>query len=71
MTMLSRVADRLYWKARYLERAQDTARVTEAYSHLIMDIPEGTEPGWDILVHILDAEPVFTARARAFSRRWP
>ena len=59
MTMLSRVAERLYWMARYLERAEDTARLTQAYSHLIMDIPAGSEPGWDILVRILDGEPVF------------
>ena len=45
MRLLSRVADRLYWMARYMERAEDTARLTQAYAHLIMDIPEGTEPG--------------------------
>ena len=59
MTMLSRVAERLYWMARYLERAEDTARLTQAYSHLIMDIPAGSEPGWEILVRILDAQPIF------------
>ena len=59
MIMLSRVAERLYWMARYLERAEDTARLTQAYSHLIMDIPAGSEPGWDILIRILDAEPIF------------
>ena len=59
MTMLSRVADRLYWMARYLERAEDTARLVQAYTHLVMDIPAGTELGWDILVRILDADPVF------------
>ncbi|RLA06971.1 MAG: alpha-E domain-containing protein, partial [Gammaproteobacteria bacterium] len=32
--MLSRVAERLYWMARYLERAEDTARLTSAYAHL-------------------------------------
>lgn len=69
MRMLSRVADRLYWMARYLERAEDTARLTQAYTHLIMDIPEGAEPGWDILVQILDAQPTFGARARAYNEQ--
>jgi uncharacterized alpha-E superfamily protein len=67
--MLSRVADRLYWMARYLERAEDTARLTQAYTHLIMDIPEGAEPGWEILVQILDAQPTFGARARAYNEQ--
>ena len=69
MLMLSRVAERLYWMARYLERAEDTARLTQAYTHLIMDIPDGAEPGWDILVRMLDAEPTFGERYRAFNEQ--
>jgi len=64
MTMLSSVAERLYWMSRYLERAEDTARLVSAYNHLIMDIPRGAEPGWDIMVRILDAEPIFDDRFR-------
>ena len=67
MTMLSRVAERLYWMARYLERAEATARLTQAYTHLIMDIPKGSEPGWDILVRILDAEPIYGNHYRVFN----
>ncbi len=69
MTMLSRVAERLYWMARYLERAEDTARLTQAYTHLIMDMPSGTTPGWDILVHILDAGPTFSENRRVFNEQ--
>ena len=69
MRLLSRVADRLYWMARYLERAEDTARLTQAYTHLIMDIPEGTDLGWDILVKILDGEPVFESNYRAYNEQ--
>ena len=65
MTMLSRVADRLYWTARYIERVEDTVRLISAYHHLIMDIPKGSEPGWDVLIRILDAEPLFYERYRA------
>ena len=69
MRLLSRVADRLYWMARYMERAEDTARVTQAYTHLVMDIPEGTELGWDVLVHILDGQPAFENQYRAYNEQ--
>ncbi|MFT7286623.1 MAG: putative alpha-E superfamily protein [Halieaceae bacterium] len=59
MTMLSRVAQRVYWMARYIERAEDTARLVASYNHLVMDIPRGSQPGWDILMRILEADTVF------------
>lgn len=69
MRLLSRVAERLYWMTRYLERVEDTARVTQCYTHLIMDIPMGTELGWDQLVKILDAEPIFESRYRVYNEQ--
>mgnify|MGYP001598197098 CR=1 FL=1 len=69
MRLLSRVAERLYWMARYMERAEDTARLTKTYTHLVMDIPRGSEPGWDILVQILDGEPAFEKRYRAYNEQ--
>lgn len=69
MTMLSRVADRLYWMARYLERAEDTARLVGSYHMLVMDIPKGSELGWDVLLRILDAEPQFYSRYRVPSEQ--
>ena len=54
MKLLSRVAERLYWLARYLERTENTARLIKSYNNLIMDIPIGSEPSWMILVDILD-----------------
>jgi uncharacterized alpha-E superfamily protein len=67
--MLSRVAERLYWMARYLERAEDTARLISAYSHLILDIPRGLEPGWNVLIDTLDAGPEFGNRYRNATER--
>lgn len=64
MSMLSRVADRVYWMARYIERAEDTARLVAAYNHLIMDIPRGSQPDWDVLIRILDADEIFDERFR-------
>ncbi|MEP5566447.1 MAG: alpha-E domain-containing protein [Halioglobus sp.] len=69
MRVLSRVAERLYWMARYMERSEDMARLTQAYSHLVMDIPEGTDLGWDVLVRVLDGQPVFERNYRAYSEQ--
>ena len=35
--MLSRVAERVYWMARYLERAENTARMVSVYAKLMLD----------------------------------
>ena len=67
--MLSRVAERLYWTARYLERAEDTARLVSAYTHLILDIPIGVAPEWEVLIQIIDAEPAFAQRYKNRNER--
>lgn len=59
MSMLSRVAQRVYWMARYIERAEDTARLVAAYNHLVLDVPRGSQPGWEVLLRILNADAVF------------
>lgn len=69
MSMLSSVAERLYWMARYLERTEDTARLIKTYNHLIMDIPKGAEPPWDIMIDILDAQSMFRARFKVGSEQ--
>lgn len=67
--MLSRVAERLYWMGRYLERTEDTARLIRAYTHLILDIPRGTEPGWHVLLATLDVDTEFEQHFRRISER--
>lgn len=67
--MLSRVAERLYWTARYLERVEDTARLISAYSHLIFDIPIGVAPEWEVLIQIVDAEESFQRRYQRRTER--
>lgn len=67
MILLSRVAERLYWLARYLERAQATARLTKSFTHLIMDLPIGQSPAWDVLIQTFDAEEAFGQRYNANS----
>jgi uncharacterized alpha-E superfamily protein len=39
MALLSRVADRIYWAARYLERAEDTSRLVRSFQDLFADMP--------------------------------
>ncbi|MCY4268591.1 MAG: alpha-E domain-containing protein [Gammaproteobacteria bacterium] len=50
--MLSRVAERIYWQTRYLERAENTARLLNVFSNLLLDLPDRTIFGWDDLVRI-------------------
>lgn len=52
MALLARVADRLYWAARYIERAEDTARIIRAYHDLVVDFPGDVLLRWDPLVAI-------------------
>ena len=54
--MLSRVAERMYWAARYLERAENTARLVRVYDAALLDLPEQAGVGWPILVDICGDE---------------
>ena len=67
--MLSRVAERLYWMARYLERAEDTARLVNSYSQFVLDIPKGYEPGWNVLLKTIDGEETFDQSYRRPTER--
>jgi uncharacterized alpha-E superfamily protein len=57
--MLSRVAENLYWMARYLERAEGTARLIIATSRVLLDLPRGASFGWDVLVRVVGLDRVF------------
>ena len=47
--LLARTADRLYWGARYVERAEDTARIVRAYHDLVVDYPSVELLRWEPL----------------------
>jgi len=57
--MLSRVAENIYWLARYLERAEDMARLISVNSHLLLDFPHANKLGWDSLLNITSTEELF------------
>ncbi len=59
--MLSRVAERVYWQSRYLERAENTARLLSVFSTLLLDLPAGTKLGWRSLIEITGCEEEFDA----------
>ncbi len=51
MALLSRVADRIYWAARYVERAEDSARILRAHGDVFADFPSAAMR-WSPLVSI-------------------
>ncbi len=57
--MLSRVAERLYWMGRYLERTENLARLLNVYSTLLLDLPRGSRIGWHTLLEIAGCEAEF------------
>jgi len=59
MSMLSRVANNIYWLARYLERAENTARLVNVNSHLLLDLPARIKLGWEPIVDILSFRDLF------------
>jgi uncharacterized alpha-E superfamily protein len=67
--MLSRVAENIYWLARYVERAENTARLVRVNSHLVLDTPRGIEPGWEPLVEITGLRDHFSSVDREPNER--
>ena len=67
--MLSRVAERVYWQARYLERAENTARLLNVFSTLLLDLPPRTKLGWQSLVQITGIHQAFDARYKQATER--
>lgn len=57
--MLSRVADNLYWIGRYLQRAENTARLINVNANLLMDLPRRMTLGWGPLIEIVGADATF------------
>lgn len=59
--MLSRAAERVYWTGRYLERAENSARLVQQYSQLLLDLPEEVGVEWVELVRIVGVASEFQA----------
>ena len=62
--MLSRTADHLFWMARYMERAENTARLLDVnyQASLMPQSASGAETGWKGLLGISELASDFGAR---------
>lgn len=60
--MLSKVAERLYWSARYLERVENTARLIQVYDQLLYDLPTHFDLSWYNLIELNGCEPLYLER---------
>ena len=59
MSLLSRVAERIYWSARYLERAETTSRLARVYGNLLLDLPRQAGLKWDALIQITGGAEIY------------
>jgi len=58
--MLSRVADSLFWLARYIERAEETARILDVNDHMMLEQSyQSARLRWDPLVVMAGEEQRF------------
>ena len=57
--MLSRVAERLYWLARYIERAENTARMVMSFNLVSLDMPKTVTLSWKGLVAVTGTDDIF------------
>ncbi len=67
--MLSRVADSIYWIARYLERAENVARLVNVNAHLLLDMPRKATLGWQPLIDITGDATLFDSLYNEASER--
>ncbi|AFL73289.1 alpha-E domain-containing protein [Thiocystis violascens] len=67
--MLSRVAEHIYWLARYVERAENTARIVTVNANLLLDLPKGIAPGWRPLVDITGSNALFEEHYKDYGER--
>ena len=58
---LSRVAERIYWMGRYIERAESTARLIAVHADLLMDLPVRRALDWRVLMDITGSGALFAA----------
>jgi uncharacterized alpha-E superfamily protein len=60
--MLSRAAENIYWMARYLERAENTARLVAVHAETRLDHPDPPELAWETLLSITGTLEDFDSR---------
>ncbi len=58
--LLSRVAETVYWMVRYIERAENTARIVMVNTTLLLDLPRTISLGWEPLLAITGSQEQFS-----------
>jgi uncharacterized alpha-E superfamily protein len=69
--MLSRTADHLFWMARYVERAENTARMLDVHCQMAL-LPvsaRGAQDGWQAVLSISELDGAFKQRYREVTAR--
>ena len=63
--MLSRVADSLFWMSRYIERAENNARIADVNLQLLLDLENTRDPDtqqqWNPIISSLEENELFTS----------
>jgi len=67
--MLSRVAENIYWMARYVERAENTARLVSAATNLMLDLPKGMRQVWGPLIAIAGCDEIYRKHHNDYGER--
>lgn len=67
--MLARTVENVYWLARYLERAENIARMISATSNVVLDLPRGSTLQWAPLITITGSDAEFARRGLAADER--
>ncbi|MCB1744332.1 MAG: alpha-E domain-containing protein [Gammaproteobacteria bacterium] len=67
--MLSRVAEHLYWLGRYTERVENTVRIVDVNTNLLLDLPRSIAPGWAPLIAITGSQAQFDDLYKAPTER--
>jgi len=57
--MLSRVAEQIYWMSRFVERAENIARLVRVNSLMLLEMPKGISIGWRPLITITGQDAAF------------
>ncbi|MEP6777439.1 MAG: alpha-E domain-containing protein [Chthoniobacterales bacterium] len=68
--MLSRVADSLYWMSRYIERAEDNARLADVNLQLLLDLSNQHDADprqqWNPIISTLEGNELFASLYQTF-----
>lgn len=67
--LLSSVAERVYWFARYIERIENTARMILVNNNLLLDMPRNSTLGWSPLVSITGKSDAFYEKYKDANER--